>query len=139
MPTDKEIRNRALIQLQNEGLSNTTPQGRQRLVEIEDNLRPASQRRELTDAQIREASQIIFDTAGRARANVFAGMLPMYRGYSSLSPAEQQQAFEGLKDRIQRETLVGYIRRKRSAWGDQAFYAVVESLERAGLIPEHGT
>ena len=83
----------------------------------------------LTDKDIREAMALIFDTVGRARANVFAGLRPMYREFSSLSPAEQEQGFQGLKDRISKEGLQGYVNRKREAWGEQATQAVIDALK----------
>ena len=90
----------------------------------------------LTDAQIREASRVIFDTVQVQTATVFGRLgQPMVKRFADLTPSEQEQAFRGLKDRIQREGLDGYIRRKRSAWGDRATDAVLGALKARRLLP----
>lgn len=91
--------------------------------------------RSYTDAEIREIVALIWDTVESTNANIFGGYgQPIFTRFETLTPGEQEQGFQGLKDRIQRETLRGYINRKRDSWGERAYTAVLYVLEARGLI-----
>lgn len=89
----------------------------------------------LSDMQIKEAMAVIYDTVQAETVVIYdVRGQPIFTRFANLSAALQTQGFEGLKDRIQREGLSGYIQRKRSTWGDNATNAVIRNLKARRLI-----
>ena len=69
---------------------------------------------ELTDSDLEGISQIMYDIASTMSCNIFdGGGLPICKQWVHLSAFERDTAKRGLKERITRETLSGYLERKK--------------------------
>lgn len=78
---------------------------------------------------------LIWNTVASTNVTIFGGDgQPIFTRFTTLTPQQQEQAFQGLKDRIQRETLQGYVDRKREGWGDRAYTAVIDVLRARDLL-----
>jgi len=88
-----------------------------------------------SEEQIRYITAGIFNIVECANVTLFDGKgQPICPLFGNLSPNQHLMAYAGMKDRIDKEGLRGYINRKAPIWGKVATDRVLEFLAREKLL-----
>lgn len=75
-----------------------------------------------TPPELADIARIFYDTNSAKRA------------WEDLSQAQRDEAIEGLRVRIEREGLLGYLERKRPAAGDELTNSIITQLRAKGYL-----
>jgi hypothetical protein len=98
--------------------------------------------RHYTEKELYEIASIFYNIETHRNPTVFAGIQPLYgSSFYELAPDIQKRTVEGLKQRIDRETLLGYLDRKKKQLGAAVIEPVESELAKRGLLstPEEGS
>lgn len=87
-----------------------------------------------TTSELDDIARIFYDTSSAKRATTFAGLRPLYEKWEDLSQAQRDEAIEGLRVRIEREGLLGYLERKRPAAGNELTDSIITQLKAKGYL-----
>ncbi len=87
-----------------------------------------------TPSELADIAEIFYETTGIKTATVFAGLHPLYKKWQDLTQSERDQTIEGLRVRIEREGLLGYLERKRAAAGDELTNSIIAQLTAKGYL-----
>jgi len=93
------------------------------------------QRKTFTPQELADIARIIYEATAAKTATVFTPAGPLYTRWWDLPPGQREQAVEGLRQRIEREGLLGYLERKRPAAGDELTDSIVRRLQEEGYLP----
>ncbi len=99
----------------------------------EENSPPASGERKYTPEDLDAIAKIFYHVQASRIGNVYA-FTPVYINWKDLEQSQRDQSIEGLKTRIEQETLTGYLERKRPQVGDDITVAIITSLKRGGYL-----
>lgn len=91
--------------------------------------------RQYTEKELYEIASIFYDTEIHRNPTVFAGIQPLYgKSFYELSPDVQKRTVERLKQRVDTETLLGYLDRKKKQVGATTIEPVESELIKRGLL-----
>jgi len=91
----------------------------------------------LTDKELSKVAEIIYDTTAIHSCSIFDGKgTPICRTWRDLSLWEKETAKRGLKERIEREGLIGYLERKKREVPEATpiYERIIGRLKREGLL-----
>ena len=94
-------------------------------------------RAQYSDRELEKIASTMYNIGIVRSCNIFDGRgLPICPGWNDLPTSERRSSVEGLKQRIERETLPGYFARKRreQPHGAQIYNDTVRELQRQGLM-----
>ena len=90
-----------------------------------------------TEAELERIASIMYDIAAVRSCTIYDMRgAPICTMWHNLSPSEKSTSIQGLKQRIERETLPGYFeRKKKQVPAATAIYEdTIKELKRAGLM-----
>lgn len=93
-----------------------------------------SLRKAYTPSELADIARIFYETMGIKTATVFTSTGPLYGKWENLTQPQRDQAIEGLRVRIEREGLLGYLERKRPAAGDELTNSIIAQLRAKGYL-----
>ena len=92
-------------------------------------------KKEYTGKELYQIAAVFFDITSRKTCNVFDGKgMPFCKSFSDLDEPTKRQTVDGLKSRIDREGLDGYLERKRPQVGDETTNSIISALRKKGLL-----
>ena len=93
--------------------------------------------RQYSEKDLERIAAIMYDIAATASCTVYDGRgLPICRQWPDLSTSEKESSVNGLRQRVQRETLPGYFERKRREVpaASQIYERTIQRLKELGLL-----
>lgn len=90
--------------------------------------------REYTEEEVADIARIFYEETARASATIYIPTGPIYTLWGDLTQTQRDQTIKGLKLRIAREGLRGYIERKRSLVGNLLTNNIIRKLESRGYL-----
>jgi len=90
-------------------------------------------KRRYTPPELAEIARIFYEAQASRSSTVFA-FIPIYRSWASLDQSQRDETISGLQERIERESLKGYLERKRPQIGEELTEAIIHQLERGGYL-----
>ncbi|GAI63794.1 unnamed protein product, partial [marine sediment metagenome] len=87
--------------------------------------------------ELAEIAKIMYECTARKTATIYTPTGPVYTKWENFSQPERERAIHGLKERIEREGLRGYLERKRPMAGDVLTNEIISELEVKGFLSEH--
>ncbi|MBA7552072.1 hypothetical protein ES705_44625 [subsurface metagenome] len=90
-------------------------------------------KRKYTPAELAEMAKIFYEVQMGRRATIYA-WTPMYTRWENLAQSQRDEATRGLQERIERESLTGYLERKRPLVGDVLTKEIISELKRKGYL-----
>jgi len=97
--------------------------------------KPSSEqaKRKYTLLELAGIAEVFYAAQARGRATIYT-FTPVYTSWGGLTQSQRDEAIRGLRERIEREGLEGYLERKRPVVGDELTEEVVRGLERQGYL-----
>ncbi len=90
--------------------------------------------RTYTEDELYEIASVFHDVEARRAPNTFAGLRPIFVNFHELAASIQKQTVDGLKQRIDTETLPGYLARKKRQVGVDVIKPIEDELRDRGLL-----
>lgn len=88
-----------------------------------------------TEKELYEIASVFYDTEAQRHPSIYIGLRPATGpSFYELPAATQKATVEGLKQRIEKETLPGYLERKKRQVGANIIQPIVDILEGEGLL-----
>jgi len=91
-------------------------------------------KREYAPPELAEIAKGFYEITARTTATVYTPTGPMYTRWENLTQEKRDQTIEGLKTRIEREGLRGYLERKRPVAGDTLTEEIISELKHEGYL-----
>jgi len=93
------------------------------------------QEREYSHTELRMIASVFYDAERRRNPTIFAGIQPlMGPSFEDLAASVQEDIISALKRRIDNETLLGYLARKKREVGATTIEPVENELKERGLL-----
>lgn len=90
-------------------------------------------KRKYTPPELAEIAKVFYGAQARRRATVFA-FTPIFTSWDGLTQSQRDETIRGLQERIERESLTGYLERKRPQVGDALTEEIISELKRKGYL-----
>ena len=91
--------------------------------------------RTYTVTELYEIASIFYAAEAQRTASIYAGLRPLTGpSFYELPIATQEATVDGLKQRIDRETLPGYLDRKKRQVGVAVIKPIEDELKQRGLL-----
>lgn len=90
-------------------------------------------KRKYTLPELAEIAKVFYEAQARRRATIYAWS-PMYTRWENLAQSQRDEAIRGLQERIERESLTGYLERKRPQVGDVLTEEIISELKHKGYL-----
>ncbi|MBA7649414.1 hypothetical protein ES703_57211 [subsurface metagenome] len=87
--------------------------------------------------ELHKIAKIFYEITAPRTCNVFATYpcpRPLYTPWADIAPEVKKQTVEGLKSRIEKEGLRGYLERKRPLVGSEITDEIIRTLNREKLL-----
>ena len=94
------------------------------------------ERKTYSPSELIGIARIMHEAQAKARATIYTGhpALPMYTKWEHLAQPVIDATVKGLKERIEREGLRGYLERKRPEVGDALTDRIISELRDNGYL-----
>ena len=91
--------------------------------------------RTYTEDELYEIASVFYNIETRRTPTIFSGLRPLTGpSFNELPDSAQRATVEGLRQRIERETLPGYLARKRRQVGTDVIKPAEDELRERGLL-----
>lgn len=89
--------------------------------------------RKYSPSELAEIAKVFYEAQAGRRANVYA-FYPLYTRWENLTQSQRDESIRGLQERIERESLTGYLERKRPQVGALLTDVIITELKRRGYL-----
>jgi len=90
-------------------------------------------KREYTPPELAEIARVFYEAQAGRRATVYA-FFPLYTRWENLTQSQRDETIRGLQQRIEKESLLSYLERKRPVVGDLLTDVIIAELKHRGYL-----